>query len=53
MTPTYQKFIHKEITSRLQSGSACYYSMQNLYSSQLLMKNTKLTTYKTVILPVV
>jgi len=53
MTPAYQNFIHEEITGRLHSGSACYFSMQTLYSSQLLMKNRKLTTYKMVILPVV
>jgi hypothetical protein len=39
--------------SRLRSGNACYYSVQNLLSSRLLSKNLKIKTYRTIILPVV
>ena len=45
--------IHEEIKSRLKSGNACYYSMQNLLSSSLLSKNLKIKIYRTIILPVV
>jgi hypothetical protein len=52
MTLTNQNDIHDEIKSRLNSGNACYYSVQNL-SSHLISKNLKIKIYKTVILPVV
>jgi hypothetical protein len=45
--------IHEEIKSRLQSGNACYHLVQNLLSSRLLSKNTKIRVYRTIILPVV
>jgi hypothetical protein len=45
--------VHVEIESRLNSGNACYYSVQNLLSSCLIPKNIKIKIYKTVILPVV
>jgi hypothetical protein len=51
-TLTNQNDIHDEIKSRLNSGNACYYSVQNL-SSCLISKNLKIKIYKTVILPVV
>jgi len=35
-TLTNQNSIQEEITSRLKSGNACYYSVQNLLSSSLL-----------------
>jgi hypothetical protein len=38
---------------RLNSGNACYHSVQNLLSSHLLPKNIKIRIYKTIILPVV
>jgi hypothetical protein len=38
MTPTNQNDIHDEIKSRLNSGNACYYSVQNLLSSRLISK---------------
>jgi hypothetical protein len=41
------------IQSRLNSGNACYYSVQNILSSRLISKNLKVKIYKTVILPVV
>jgi hypothetical protein len=53
MTLTNQNGIHDEIKSRLNSGNACYYSVQNLLSSRLISKNRKIKIYKTVILPVV
>jgi hypothetical protein len=42
-----------EIKNRLNSGNACYYSVQNLLSSRLISKNLKIKIYKIVILPVV
>jgi hypothetical protein len=50
---TNQNDIHDEIKCRLNSGNACYYSVQNLLSSCLISKNLKIKIYKTVILPVV
>jgi hypothetical protein len=52
-TLTNQNDIHDEIKSRLNSGTACYYSVQNLFSSRLVSKYLKIKIYKTVILPVV
>jgi hypothetical protein len=40
-TLTNQNDIHDEIKSRLNSGNACYYSVQNLLSSRLISKNLK------------
>jgi len=52
-TLTHQISIAEEIKSRLRSGNACYYSVQNLLSSRLLPKNLKIKIYRTIILPVV
>jgi hypothetical protein len=52
-TLTDQKCMHKEINSRLISGSACYRLVQSLFCSRLLSRNIKVKIYKTVILPVV
>jgi ribosomal protein S2 len=52
-TLTNQNDIHDEIKSRLNSGNACCYSVQNLLSSRLISKNLKIKIYKTVILPTV
>jgi len=41
--------IQEEIKSRLKPGNACYYSVQNLLSSSLQSKNTKLKKYRTII----
>jgi hypothetical protein len=38
---TDQNCIHEEIKSRLNSGNACYHSVQNLLSSRLLSRNVK------------
>jgi hypothetical protein len=51
-TLTDQSCMHKEIRSRLNSGIACYHSVQSLLSSCLLW-NVKRKIQKTVILPVV
>jgi sorting nexin-29 len=50
---TNRNAIHEEIKSRLKSGNACCHSVQNLLSSRLLSKNTKIRVYRTVVLPVV
>jgi hypothetical protein len=50
MTVTDQKLIQEEIKWRLNSGNACYHSVQNLVSSRLLSKNIKLRIYKAIIL---
>ena len=52
-TLTNQNSIQKEIKSRLKLGNACYYSVQNLFSSSLVSKNLKIKIYRTIILPVV
>ena len=41
------------IVHMFMSGNACYYSVQNLFSSRLLSKNLKIKIYRTIILPVV
>jgi hypothetical protein len=52
-TLTDQNYMHEEINSRLNSGNACYHSVQSLLSSRLLSRNVKVKIYKTIILPVV
>jgi uncharacterized membrane protein len=44
---------HDEIKNRLNSGNACYYSVQNLLSSHFISKNIKIKIYKNVILSLV
>jgi hypothetical protein len=46
MIVTNQNDIHDEIKSRLNSGNACYYSVQNLFSSLIISKNLKIKMYK-------
>jgi hypothetical protein len=50
---TNQNLIQEEIKRRLNSGNACYHSVQNLLPSRLLSKNIKIRIHKTIILPVV
>jgi hypothetical protein len=50
---TNQNDIHDEIKSRLNSGNACYCSVENLLSSHPISKNLKIKIYRTVILPLV
>jgi hypothetical protein len=45
--------IQEAIKKRLNSGNACYHSVQNLLPSRLLSKNLKIRIYKTVILSVI
>ena len=52
-TLTNQNSIQEETKSRLKLGNACYHSVQNLLSSNLLSKNLKIKIYRTIILPVV
>jgi hypothetical protein len=52
-TLTDKNCIHEEIKSRLNSGNACYHSVQSPLSSRLLSRNIKVKIYKTIILPVV
>ena len=52
-TLTNQNSIQEEIKSRLKSGNACYYSVQNLLSPSLLSEHLKVKLYGTIILPVV
>ena len=44
-----QNNIQEEIKSRLNSGKACYHSVQNLRSSNLLSKNVKIKIQGTII----
>jgi hypothetical protein len=53
MTATNQNLMQEEIKRRLNSGNACYHSVQNLLSSCLLSKNLIIGIYETIILPVV
>jgi hypothetical protein len=52
-TVTNRNLIQEEIKRRLNSGNACYHSVQNVLSSRLLPKNAKTRLYKTIILSVV
>jgi sorting nexin-29 len=52
-TLTNRNSIHEEIKSRLKPGNAFYHSVQDLLSSSVLSKNTKIKIYRTIILPVV
>ena len=52
-TFTNQNYIQEEIKSRLNSGNACYHSVQNNVSPSLLSKNIKIKIHRIIILPVV
>jgi hypothetical protein len=45
--------MQEDIKSRLNSGNACYHSVQNLLCSRLFSRNVKVKKYKTIILPAV
>jgi hypothetical protein len=45
-TVTNQHLIQEEIKRRLNSGNACYHSVQNRLPSRLLSKNVKIEIYK-------
>ena len=50
---TNQNSIQEEIKSRLKSGNAYYYSVQNILSSSFLFKTLKIKIYRIIILPIV
>jgi hypothetical protein len=52
-TITNENLIQEEIKRRLNSGNACYHSIQIILSSRLLSKNTRIRIYKIIILPVI
>jgi hypothetical protein len=52
-TITNQTLIQEEIKRRLNSGNACYHSVENLLFSRLLSKKIKIRIHETKILPVV
>ena len=52
-TLTSHNCIQEEIKIRLNSGNACYQSVQNILCSIVLSKNTKIKIYRTIILHVV
>jgi hypothetical protein len=52
-TLKHQISIQEEIKSRLKSGNACYLSVQNPLSYNLLSRTIKINIYRTIILPVV
>jgi sorting nexin-29 len=49
-TLTDQNCMHEEKERRLNSGNACYHSVQSVLSSRLLSMNLKVKIYKTIIL---
>jgi hypothetical protein len=51
-TLTNKNYIQEDIKSKLKSGNACYYSVQNLLSSSMISKNLKIKIYRNIILPV-
>jgi hypothetical protein len=52
-TLTDQNQMREDNNSRLNSGNACYHSVQSFLSYRLLSRNVKVEIYKTIILPVV
>jgi hypothetical protein len=52
-TLTDQNCMQEDIKSRLNSGNACYHSVQSILSSCLLSRNIKVKIYKTILLPFV
>jgi hypothetical protein len=49
-TITNENLIQEEIKRKLNSGNACYHSVQNLLSSRLLSKNITIRVYRTILL---
>ena len=43
----------EETKYRLNSGNACYHSVQNIWSSSVLSRNAKIKIYRTIIFPLV
>jgi hypothetical protein len=53
VTVINQNLMQEKIKKRLNSGNACYHSVQNLLSYHLLSKHLKIRKYRTIIFPVV
>jgi hypothetical protein len=52
-TLTNQNCMYEEIKRRLNSGNACYHSVQSFLSSRLLSRYVKVKIYETIVLPVI
>ena len=52
-TLTNQNSIQEEIKIRLKSENACHHSVQNILSSSLLSRNSKIKIYRNIIMLVV
>jgi hypothetical protein len=52
-TVTNQNLIQEEYKRKLNSGNACYHSVQNLVYSRLLPKNVKIGIYRIIVLSVI
>jgi hypothetical protein len=52
-TVTNKNLIQEEVKKGLNSGNACYHSVQNLLASRLLSKNKEIRICKTIFLPVI
>jgi hypothetical protein len=52
-TLTDQNRMNEDFNSRLNSGNACYLSVQRVLSCCLLCRNVEVNMYRTIILPVV
>jgi hypothetical protein len=52
-TVTYQNYIQEEIESRFISRNACYHSVRNLLSYNLISKNIKIKIHRAIIFLVV
>jgi hypothetical protein len=51
-TVANQTLSQEEIKRRMNSSNACYYLVQSLISSRLLLKNVKIRIYKTILFAV-
>jgi hypothetical protein len=49
-TVSNTNLVHEEISSKLNSGNACYYSIQSLLFTRLLSKSVKIKIHKIIIL---
>jgi hypothetical protein len=48
-TVSNQNMIQEEIKRRMNSGNACYHSVQNPLTSRLLYKNVTIKTYRAIL----
>ena len=49
-TLTNQNSVHEKLKSSLKSGNSCCHSVQSLFSSSVMSKNTKIKVHRTVML---